>query len=133
MWPRIVNMIIGFWLMVAPAIFVFEKQISDNERIIGPLVFSISCIAISESVRNFRYANSLCGLWLMAAPWILNYSDTTAILNDMICGLLIILFSLIKGHLKYSFGGGWHSLIQANPSHLQEAERHIGNSIRNNN
>lgn len=116
-------MCIGLWLMIVPAVFDPGKVASNNERIMGPLVFSIACISLFESVRNFRYTNILCGFWLLVSPWILGYAETTAIANDMICGCLIILFSLVKGKVEDAFGGGWRSIFQEDPAHLRESRR----------
>lgn len=123
MWPRIINIITGLWLMVAPAIFQFDRKVANNDHIVGPLIISVAVISICDVVRNFRYVNTAAGLWLVLAPWIIAYDDNTAAVNSVICGLLTIGLSLIKGKLDNQFGGGWRSLFDENPVHLQEANK----------
>lgn len=41
--------------------------------------------------------NVIAGLWLIIAPWVLGYSELTAVLwNDMIVGVLIAIFAGIR-------------------------------------
>lgn len=128
MWARVINIITGLWIIAAPTIFQFDKRIANNDHILGPLIMSVAVISISESVRSVRYVNSITGIWLVVAPWILNYNNNTAIINSLVCGILTICCSLIKGKVENHFGGGWRSLFSKNPRHLLEANNRPQNS-----
>ncbi|CCH57021.1 vitamin K epoxide reductase [Fibrisoma limi BUZ 3] len=123
MLSRILNVLLGLWLIVSPAVFQFNKTIADNVHIVGPLIVTVAVVAISDSVRNFRLVNTLCGGWLLIAPWVLGYSNMTATINDLIVGSLTIGLSLIRGTVSHQFGGGWRSLFQDNPEHLRLANQ----------
>lgn len=107
MWPRIINTVLGIWMMVAPSVFGYEKIAANNAYIFGAIITTFAIIAMAESVRNVRWLNTLLGLWLILAPWILNFEKTEAIINDTIIGILVTSLSLIKGRIKERFGGGW--------------------------
>jgi hypothetical protein len=122
MWPRIINIIIGLFLMFAPALWHFDKKASDNHYIVGPLVLTFAITALWEVNRNVRLFNTVAGAWLLFSPLILGLKGTVALI-DTFTGILIILFSIFKGTIKKRYGGGWRSLIQKNPVHMEEASR----------
>ncbi|MGH7966442.1 MAG: SPW repeat domain-containing protein, partial [Candidatus Binatia bacterium] len=49
MWAQLTNILLGVWLMVAPAVFGYVGTASTNDRIVGPLVASFAMIALSEA------------------------------------------------------------------------------------
>lgn len=122
MWAQLINAALGLWLMIAPGIWGFSKKVADNDHIVGPIIATFAITAIFESTRPVRRFNIPAGAWLLAAPWVLEYNQTAATINDMLVGALVIGFSLIKGKIKNKFGGGWPSLWQANSLSEWEAK-----------
>ena len=112
MWAAIINVILGVWVMLAPGLFDFDKKAADNNYIVGPLVITIAIMAIWEVNRSARYFNMVAGIWLAISPFILEFDLPEAIWNDLVCGVLIAVFSLFKGTKKRNYGGGWRSLIK---------------------
>jgi hypothetical protein len=123
MWSQILLTLLGLWLMIAPALFDFSKRISDNAHITGPLIASFSIIAIWECTRNVRFLNVPLAAWMLVAPWILHYQNTTATVNDCTVAALIIILSFVKPKRKYRFGGGWPAVWKDNTLHSKEAQR----------
>lgn len=123
MWSQIIAGLLGVWLMVAPGVFSFVKKISDNDRIIGPLIASFSVIAIWECTRNVRFLNLPLAIWLLVAPWVLDYRDMTATVNDSVVALLIIILCFARRPRKYRFGGGWPAVWRNNTLHEREASK----------
>ena len=125
MWAQIITAILGIWLMASPAILGFsdDKTIADNAHIIGPLIASFSVIAWWEITRSVKYFNLLPALWLLLAPWILGYSQTTAIINDMVIGAAVLGLSLVKGKVEGTYGGGWTAIWKKDTLHATEARR----------
>ncbi|MDQ2657063.1 MAG: vitamin K epoxide reductase [Bacteroidota bacterium] len=111
MWVNIVTALLGIWMMVAPHLMGVEKKIANNAHIVGPLIASFSIIAIWECTRNVRFFNLPLALWLLAAPFVLQYSNDTALMNDYIIAILVILSYLVKRERKHRFGGGWKTLF----------------------
>lgn len=123
MWSQIVMSILGTWLMVAPGVFDFNKQIADNAHIAGPLIASFSIIAIWECTRNLRWCNLPVAIWLLAAPWILNYDNTIATLNDYAVAIFLLLLLFVKPKREHRFGGGWPAVWRSNTLHSREASK----------
>lgn len=121
MWTQVIVALLGIWLMVAPSVFDFSKKISDNAHIAGPLIASFATIAIWECTRNVRFFNVPLALWLLAAPWVLIYDDSTAIISDYAVSVLVLTLTFIRRKRKYRFGGGWSAIWKQRPLHVREA------------
>ena len=85
--------------MAAPGIWDFGGPIADHYVIIGALAVAFAVIAMSEVARVVRFINIPFGLWLIAAPWILQAEGTTAIAVGMGAGALLIALCLRKGEI----------------------------------
>jgi general stress protein CsbA len=116
MWPRIVNVILGVWLMAAPAILNYGDPAQTNDRIVGPIAAAFAVIAIWEVTRSVRWVNTMLGLWLLVAPWILGYDSSAAILNSLVAGAIMALVSMVRGKVTQHYGGGWSSLWRSDNS-----------------
>jgi hypothetical protein len=119
MWARIVNTFLGLLIMVSPSVLHFEKTAANNNYIVGPLVITVAVIAMWEFNQNARYFNVVTGGWLVIAPFILSFS-TAALTTDLTIGLLVIVFSFVKVIVNKRYGGGWRSLFQDKPLHIEE-------------
>jgi hypothetical protein len=107
MWAQIFNIILGIWLMAAPQLLDYHGTAADNDHIIGPVVTSFAIIALSGCTTAVGKYNVLLGAWLVFAPWILDYDNTISIANDMVAGVLIVVFALFKRTTNNQYGGGW--------------------------
>ena len=114
MWAAIMNVVMGLWMMITPALFDFEKRTADNHYIVGPLVITFAITAIWEVNRSTRYFNLVAGLWLAASPFLLSFQQQEVIWINLITGIIIALLSLVRGKIKGQYGGGWRSLFEKN-------------------
>lgn len=130
MWPRIINILLGLWLILSPIVLGAEKTVANNHYVIGPVIVSFSFIAIWEATRVVRLYNLPLGAWLLLAPWVLGYESTLAIVNDMLIGALVICFSLIRGKIEQRFGGGWSAIWKSDSLHMQEARKRGHNALK---
>ena len=121
MWANIVNILIGLAVMIAPAVFKFDKAAADNNHIVGPLVLTFAIISLWEINHNVRLFNVVTGLWLVLSPFILPFNSVERMI-DIPAGVAIIIFSFFQEKLKNRYGGGWRSLFQKNPLHIQEVK-----------
>lgn len=112
MWTQIVNALIGIWLMVSPPGLGYTGLGADSNRITGPIITTIAVVAAWEATRGLGRLNLIPGLWLVLAPWILGYESTLPIVNDILCGFLVSVLSLVRGKIHNSYGGGWKALWQ---------------------
>jgi hypothetical protein len=88
MWPRLLTVAVGIWLMAAPAVLGYAGTPATSDRIAGPVVAAIGIVAASTVTRGLRWANLAPGLWLVAGPALLG-SPAAALVSS----------------------GGWRSLL----------------------
>lgn len=119
----VVNTLIGLWLMFSPTIFGMNEATSNNNYIVGPLAITSSVISLWLINRNVIKTNILIGVWILISLFIFEYTKTMAFFSNGICGVCLIIFSYVVKTSRNKFGGGWRSLFQHNPLHMQEAER----------
>jgi hypothetical protein len=119
MWAAIFNIIIGLFLMIAPAIFHFDKSISDHYHIVGPVVATFAIISLWEVNHGAHYFDILPGLWFIIAPFIFHFQSGSATWIAVVSGVLVVLLSLVKRRVKGKYGGGWRSLLQKDPIHMR--------------
>jgi len=110
MWPQIATALLGIWMMAVPGVLGFENAFADNAHIVGPVIATFSIIAIWECTRNVRLLNLPIAVWLLAAPVALQYENDTALMNDYLVGIAVILLVAGKPERKFRFAGGWLSL-----------------------
>jgi hypothetical protein len=108
MWARLHNVVLGVWLMSSPGIFPkdYDVAVSTNNHICGPVVLACALVGLHEVARGLRWVNLLIGVWLLIAPWVLDY-HTLPTVNGMITGVLIIAAAGVRGHAWMKTGGGW--------------------------
>jgi hypothetical protein len=119
MWAQIINIVIGLCLMLAPSLLSLDKADSNHLYIIGPLIITNAIIALWEFNRGIRWANVLIGAWLLVSPFVLGSKGSVAGIA-IVSAILLIIFSLFKGTEKHRYGGGWSSLFQKSPVHMEE-------------
>lgn len=120
MWAAIISVLIGLWIMIAPEYFQFGRPEANNHFIVGPLVVTAAVIAIWEVNRSARYFNLCAGIWLAVSPLLLSYETQEAIWNSIIAGILLLIFSLIKGKITRRYGGGWETLISGDQTFFKD-------------
>lgn len=116
MWPRLVNVALGLWLMLAPAVLGYATTApvaSASDRIIGPLVVSAAIVSIWPELRPLRWVTVVLGALAVVAPlasgafvdWPLR-----AGVSSVVTGLAMVGFGLVRGKVDSRFGGGWRSI-----------------------
>jgi hypothetical protein len=115
MWPQVINVALGLWLMAAPAVLGYGKPMANSDHIAGPLAATFACIAIWECTRSVRWVNPPIGLWVAAAPWILG-APAVGRISGTLTGIAIAGLSCLGGSIQQSFGGGWAALWRSQPT-----------------
>lgn len=111
MWAQVLNALIGLLAIIFPAIANVTKTAANINHILGPLILASAVISFWECNRNTRFFNIITGICLILFPIIFGF-PYFIFWADIVCGVLVISFSLIKGKVDYSFGGGWRCLLQ---------------------
>lgn len=116
MWPRLVNVAVGAWLMAAPAVFSYSgvSEVAEaSDRIVGPLIISAAIVAIWPEVRPVRWANAVFGIWLVVGvplSALLVDWPIEGIVSSVASGVVVIAMARIRGEVDAEFGGGWRSI-----------------------
>lgn len=101
---------IGLWLMFTRLIYGTEGALANSDHLMGSLLITVSVLAMAEVARTLRLLNVLIGLWLMAAPWLLEGGSTVAGVGSVVTGILVVVLSIPKGAIHYRYGN-WNKLI----------------------
>jgi len=93
-WPRWVNLLLGLWLLIAPAALGYvDVYATNNDHLLGILVALSAAFALW--LPSLRYVNVVLGVWLVIAPFILGYFGSRAVVNDLVVGIAIAVFAFI--------------------------------------
>lgn len=113
MWAAILNILLGLWLMVSPALLDLGKEAANNNYIFGPVILTFAIISLWEvNRRPVQYFNILPAAWLLVSPVFLGLSFSEILFSTWIPALLILSFSFLKINIKKSYGGGWFCLFK---------------------
>jgi hypothetical protein len=110
MWARVASVLLGLWLMAAPAVLGYGRLAADNDHVIGPLVVAFATVAMSAVLRSLRWVSVALGGWLLLGPWLLGHPPL-ALVNDLVVGLLLIALAFVRGSVGDQLGGGWAALF----------------------
>lgn len=89
------NIITGIWLIIAPFVLgYFNGTARTNDIWLGIIVGVLAIIHLVSKAVWSSWLNVIAGIWLIIAPFVLRYSGTTAIWNDVILGILVAAFAL---------------------------------------
>ena len=84
---------------------------ANSDHLTGLLIVTFSIIAFAEVARALRFLNVPAGLWLIAAPWVLEGAHSPiAQWGSVIAGILIVGLAIPRGSIKNSYGG-WNVFV----------------------
>jgi nucleoside-diphosphate-sugar epimerase/uncharacterized membrane protein len=110
-WTLTFSIAIGVWLTFTRLSFGSFGTMANSDHLVGLLVVTFSIMAWAEVGRAIRFINIPFGVWLIAAPWLLDgIASPLAIWNGVICGLLLIVLALPRGRIRDSYAG-WDRYI----------------------
>jgi nucleoside-diphosphate-sugar epimerase/uncharacterized membrane protein len=110
-WTLGASCLVGAWLMLSRAIFGTANAIANSDHLVGALIITVAVCAMAEVARPLRFINVLFGIWVIAAPWLLQGADAAASSNDLIAGLLVIALGLPRGRRSAEHYGGWDRYV----------------------
>lgn len=101
MWARIVEVMLGCWLAVSP--FVFRHNPADrvlwfNDLLSALAVVVLALVSFWPPLRFAHVANLAIALWLIAFGFWAPYPTPPALQNDIVVGLLLLMFAIVPNH-----------------------------------
>lgn len=110
-WTLMLSIAIGVWLTFTRLSFGSSGAMADSDHLVGLLVLTFTIIALAEVGRATRFVNLPLGVWLIAAPWLLDgIASPLAAWNGVICGALLIVLAIPRGRVKDSYAG-WNRFV----------------------
>jgi nucleoside-diphosphate-sugar epimerase/uncharacterized membrane protein len=110
-WTLGVSVAIGVSLMLTRIVFGTSGPMANSDHLIGALTITVAIIATAEVARSLRFVNTLFGVWLVVAPWVLEGASTIASVASAVLGLALIGVSLPRGHRSKEHYAGWDRYI----------------------
>jgi hypothetical protein len=90
------DVVAGIWLVIAPFILNYTGMSMQNDIIVG---VAVAVLAASRLMgEGYRIAwpswvNAILGVWLIAAPFVMGYANTTATWNDVVLGIIVAILA----------------------------------------
>jgi hypothetical protein len=101
-WPSAVTAIVGAWLVIAPCAIGYaatNARATAGDVLLGIAISAVSTwIATSERVMIApAWALAFLGVWLLAAPFVLDFRGMLVPLaNDIVAGLVTVLLGVVQ-------------------------------------
>lgn len=92
-----INVLAGIWLIFAPFVLGYtQPNAVTNDIILGIVIGILALIRVFSPLRStwLSIINILLGLWLIAAPFVLGYTNSTPFWNDIIVGIIVAVMAL---------------------------------------
>ena len=102
-WASGANILFGAWLFIAPWVLNYAQDvISWNEAIAGATLMILATLRYIRPLGRFwiGWINALIGLWMIAAPFVLNCQHITAQVNEMTIGTVVFVAGTISGSVR---------------------------------
>ena len=99
MWPRVVEFMLGCWLVLSP--FIFRHDFSEtllwkNDIYSGTLVIVYSLASFARRYRHAHFGTALVAIWLIGFGYLTaGHPAPAAQQNEFSIGLLLLMFAII--------------------------------------
>ena len=104
MWARIVEFMLGVWLLLSPLIF---ESGADSTRLLIAcgvsfvLIVLVSLLSYLEKFNQLHFLTSVVGIGLLLSAFLYDYSPPPpAYQNFVVVGLLLLMFGVLPNRLQ---------------------------------
>jgi uncharacterized membrane protein len=101
---------IGLWLMASPAAIGFAGYSRADMRLTGPIVFTLSVLAVWPATRWFARLNAFAGFWLMIGGILLQAPHMLQ-LSNILFGAVLVALAVFPGNTARQIGNGWIGIL----------------------
>ncbi len=102
MWPRVVEIMLGFWLILSPFIFGHLDGLKiywTSDFICASLAIIISSLSLWQRIGRIHLATIAVALWLLGFGFLeAPYPTPPYLQNDIVLGLLLLITAIIPNH-----------------------------------
>lgn len=104
MWPRVVEVMIGAWLVITPLVFRGTESVAAyavNAVVSGTIVIVASLAAFWPPAGWARYVTLAVSVWLTLHGYFSAIRPgPPAAQNEIMAGLLLLLFAVLPNHVN---------------------------------
>ena len=98
MWPRVVEIMLAFWLLISPFVFRLPDDAAwtwANAYVCAVLVLSFSSMAMWWPLRRAHLVTAVVGVWLVLSAWVQERPLPPQQQGHILVGLLLFMFGII--------------------------------------
>ena len=102
-WASGANILFGAWLFIGPWLVSYAQDvISWNDTIAGAALIILAILRYVRPLGRFwiGWINALIGLWVIAAPFVMNCEHITAQVNNMTTGVAVFVAGAVSGSVR---------------------------------
>ncbi len=91
-----VNVLLGIWLIIAPFVFAFTAAAFWNNVAVGVFVLLLAATRVSRptaSTKAASWTKAIIGIWLIIAPFVLDYLSLGEFWDDISVGVLLLILA----------------------------------------
>ena len=115
-WQEWASFALGLWLAMSPWVCGYEEThaATANAAFLGIALALASHFEASLDAVSAEWLNLLAGLWLLAAPFVLGFSEAALpTVNCVAVGTLVVVLAGSALSLDKEFLKWWHSRVDA--------------------
>lgn len=99
----VLNVVAGIWLIAAPFVLGFQNVnvAMWNHVVVGAAIGIMALIRASDPDhrQTISWINVVLGVWLIAAPFVLNYASVqSAMTNSIVMGVVVIVLGAFSAY-----------------------------------
>jgi hypothetical protein len=120
MWPRVIEGMLGCWLLVTPFVFRGTTAVEDyttSAIVSGGVVIVMAVLSFWEPTRLARFVTLGVSLWLaLHGYFAAERPGPPAAQNEIMIGLTLLLFAIIPNEASQPPRAGRHQEAGASPA-----------------
>lgn len=110
-WTLGLAVLVGAFLMLTRVVLGTTGAMANSDHLIGALTITVTIIAMAEVARALRLLSVLFGIWLVAAPWLLEGATKFGSVVSIVLGVVLVALSLPRGRRSKEHYAGWDRYI----------------------
>ena len=110
-WTLVASAMLGIALMFTRLMLGTVPPLADSDHLVGALIVTVAVMSMAEVIRPLRFINVAFGLWLIAAPWLLEGGSGAAAVLGSVVGVAIVALSLPRGPRSREHYGSWDRYV----------------------